>query len=151
MNLAKLAVRHVLERVKILILGRYFDGAAPASRAVKEQAVRIRNFRPINIDRVIVKALVQRPCVTGPRAVLILRKRAAISETHPDALGFGCNDTEFHAAFRIDLRILFARLVGWRGFPIINRWFVFGRENLAAQNRSECKEREFCFPGWFRF
>src|SRR5262245_40295531 len=87
MNLAKLAMRNVLQCVEVPILGRHFDRAAPPSGTVKEHAVGIRNIRPVNIDRVIVKAFVQWPRVTDPGAVLTLRKGAAISETHSDALG----------------------------------------------------------------
>src|SRR5438046_7510636 len=134
MNFAKLAVRHILERVEVRILRGNFDRAAPTSGAIEIMAVRIGNVGPVDVDGVVVEAFVQWTRVAGPRAVLILRKGAAISETHADALGFGCNDTEFRAAFRIDLWILFARLIGWRRFPIIDRWFIFGRENLAAQN-----------------
>ena len=36
MNLAELAVRHVLERVEVRVLRRNFDRAAPAARAVKD-------------------------------------------------------------------------------------------------------------------
>ena len=37
MNLPQLAVRHVLERVEVLVLRGDFNRAAPAARAVEEQ------------------------------------------------------------------------------------------------------------------
>ena len=72
-------------------------------------------------------------------------------EFEHDALCLRCDDAGPDAAFGVDLWIWFARLIGRRRFPVIDGWFVFGRENLAAQNRTECKEREFCFHAWFRY
>ena len=57
-NFAKLAVRHVFQRVEIPVLRRNFNRAAPAARAIKIFAVGVGNFRAINIDRVIMEALV---------------------------------------------------------------------------------------------
>ena len=68
-----------------------------------------------------MEALVKRTRVTGPRAVLTLREGAAVAEAHADALGIGRHDAEFDAPLRIDLRILFARLIGGRGFPVVDR------------------------------
>ena len=145
MNLAELPVRHLFERIEVRIRRGHFDGAAPTSGTVEIVAVRIGNFGPIDVDGVVMKPFVQRSGVANPGAVLILREGAAVPETHPDALGLGRNNAEFHAALRVHLWKLLARLIGRRGFPVIGRWFVFGRKNLARQNRSEREKREFCF------
>ena len=118
-DLAKLAMRDIFERVKILIFGRNFDGAAPTSGAVEEVAVRIGNFRAVDVEGVIMKSFVQRPGVTDPCAVVAFCELAAVPETDGDGLSLGCDDAEFDAAFGVDLRVLFASLIGGGGFPVI--------------------------------
>ena len=105
-------MRHVLDSVEVLVVSGDLDAAAPAVGTEKELTARVRNFCPVNVNGVIVKAFVQGTRVADPGAVFTLSKRAAISEAYRDALGSGRYDTESHAAFRVDLRILFARLVG---------------------------------------
>jgi hypothetical protein len=145
MNLAELPVRHLFERVEVRILCGHFDGAAPTSGTVEIVAVRIGNFGPIDDDGVVMKPFVQRSGVANPGAVLLLREGAAVPETHAHALGLGRDDAEFHAALRVHLWILLARLIGRRGFPIIHRRFVLDHADLSRQNRSEREKREFCF------
>src|SRR5678815_3889224 len=96
-------MRDVLERIKILILGRHFDAAAPAICSKKISAVGIWNFCPVDLDCIIVKALIERPRVADPHAIFTLRKGAAISETYSYALGLRCNDAEFDSPFRVHL------------------------------------------------
>src|SRR5206468_2038396 len=70
--LPQLAVRHVLELIKLLVLGGHFNRAAPATSAVEEMSARVRNVRAVDIDGVVVEALIQRPGRDKPRAVLTL-------------------------------------------------------------------------------
>src|SRR6185369_13338038 len=119
MNLAELPVRHLFERVEVRILYGHFDGTAPTSGTVEIVAVRIGNFGPIDVDGVVMKPFVQRSGVANPGAVLIFREGAAVPETHAHALGLGRDDAEFDAPFRVHLRILLARLIGGRWFPIV--------------------------------
>src|SRR4051812_9858952 len=79
-NLPQLAVRHVLERIKILVMGREFHRAAPALCAEEEQAIGIRNFGAVDLERIIVKTFVQRPRMAVPGAIFAFRKFAAVSE-----------------------------------------------------------------------
>jgi len=119
-ELAKLAMWDVLERVKILVFGWEFYGAAPTSCAVEKVAVQIRNFGAIDINRIVVKTFVQRPSVAGPGAVVAFCELATVPETHANGLSFGRDDAEFDAAFGVDLWIFFAALIGGGGFPVIN-------------------------------
>jgi len=111
MNLPQLPMRHILQRVEVLVLRRNFDRAAPTAGAIEIVAVWIRNICAVNIDGVVMKPFVEWPRVTGPRAVLALGEGTAVSETHADTLGFGRDDAEFDTAFRVELRIFFARLI----------------------------------------
>lgn len=113
-------MRQILEGVKNLVLGRDFDSAAPTSSAVEEMAVRIGNVSAVDIDGVIVKSFVERSGVSDPSAVLALREWAAVPETDANGLSFRCDDTEFDTAFGVDLRIVFAALIGGGGFPVIS-------------------------------
>ena len=115
-----------------MVVGGDLDTAAPAVGSEEKHAVGIWYFRPVNVDGVIVKTFVQGTCVTDPGAVLTFRKRAAVSETHSDALGLGCNDAEFDSAFRIDLGILLVRLIGRRRLEILYR-----RRSLRRGGRSQ--------------
>ena len=72
-----------------------------------------------------MKALVQRLLGdTCPDAVLAFVEGEAAplqsAQAHSDVLGFGCYDAESRVALGIDLRILLARLVQGRGFPVIH-------------------------------
>ena len=118
-ELAKLAMRHIFECIKILIFGRDFYSATPTSCAVEEVAVRIGNFGAIDIDGVIVKPFVQGPGVTEPRAVVAFCECAAVPETDSNRLSLRREDAEFDTALGVDLRILFAALIGGGGFPVI--------------------------------
>jgi hypothetical protein len=75
-------------------------------------AVGIRHFRPVNLDRVIMKTFVQRPRVAVPGAVFPFRKLATVPEGASDALGVRRNDAEFNATFRINLWVIFTWLIG---------------------------------------
>src|SRR6185436_9106220 len=98
MQLAKLAVRHVFERVEVTILGRNFHGTAPATGAVEIMAVRIGHLSSIDLDGVIMKPFVQWPRVTVPHAVVAFLEFAALSKRAAHALRFRRDDAELHAA-----------------------------------------------------
>src|SRR5206468_9662187 len=94
--------------------------AAPAARSVEVVTVRIGHLGSVDVDRVVMETFVERPRVAGPRAVLAFREGAAVLEAHSDALRLGRNDAEFDPALRVDLRILFALLIGWCRLPVVD-------------------------------
>jgi len=57
-NLAQLAMRHVLKRIKVLVLGRNFDAAAPAAGTVEIQAAGVRHLGTIHNDLIVVETFV---------------------------------------------------------------------------------------------
>jgi hypothetical protein len=133
-ELAKLAMRHIFERIKILIFGRDFDSAAPPSRAVEKVAVRIRNFGSIDINRIVVKTFVQWPGVAGPGTVVAFCELAAVPETYANGLSFGRDDAEFDPTFGVNLRILFAPLIGGGGSPVIGGFVSLRASELECKN-----------------
>lgn len=149
-ELAKLAVRHIFEGVKILVFGREFDGATPASGAVKEMAVRVGNFGAVNIDGVVMKSFIQRPSVAEPCAVVAFCECATVPETNGDGLSFGCDDAEFNAAFGVDLGILFAALIGSGGFPVIGGFVGLRADGLGGEDRNGEEKQSFGFHGVLR-
>ncbi len=146
-ELAKLAMRHIFERVKILVLGGDFNGAAPTSGAVKEVAVGIGNVCAIDVDGVIVKSFVERPGVAGPCAVVTLCEWTAVSETDADGLSPRRHDTEFDPALGVDLRILFAALIGGSGFPIVGWLIGLRASGLECEEGNGEEEEVFPFHG----
>jgi len=124
-------MRHIFERIKLRILSRNFDGASPAARAIKVVAVRIGHLSPIDLDGVIMKTFIQWPCVTVPGAVFAFFEFAAVAECAANAFGLWRHNAEPHATFRVVLRILFSRLVGRAGLPVID-WFSGLREAELA-------------------
>src|SRR4029453_1823324 len=126
-------MRDVLERIKILILGRHFDAAAPTICSEKISAVGIWTFCPVDLDCIIVKALIERSLVAGPRAIFTLRKGTAVSETYSNALGLRCNDAKFDSPFRVYLLVFLSLLIGWRRLPVIDwRRVILGITKLAG-------------------
>jgi hypothetical protein len=133
-ELAKLAMRHIFERVKIPVFGRDFDSAAPTSGAVEEVAVRIGDFGAVDVDRVIMKSFVERPGVAEPRTIIAFRERAAISETDANRLSFGRDDAEFNPAFGVNLRILFAPLIRGGRSPVIGGFVGLRASELECED-----------------
>jgi len=78
-----------------------------------------------------MKPYVERSSVAGPCAIVALCEGAAVPETDANGLGLGCDNAEFNAAFGVDLRILFAALIGRRGFPVIRGFVGLGTDKLA--------------------
>ena len=68
-HLADLPVRHVLERVEVLILGGHFHAAAPAAGAVVVQAAGVRHLRAVHPELVVVEPLVLGRRIADPDAV----------------------------------------------------------------------------------
>src|SRR5208283_1515442 len=71
-DLPQLAMGHVLEGIKVLILGGDFDAAAPAAGAVEVQAAGVWNLGAIDNELVVVETFVLGPRVADPGAVLAL-------------------------------------------------------------------------------
>jgi hypothetical protein len=69
-GLPQLAVRDILESIKVLVSGGDFDPAAPSARAVEVQAAGIRNLSTIDNDLVIVETFVLRDRSADPGAVV---------------------------------------------------------------------------------
>src|SRR4029079_5318532 len=135
-------MRHVFHRIEVLVLRRHFHATAPTIRAAEVFAVGIRNICPVDLDRIIVKSLVQGPRVADPRSVVSFGKGAAIFEADSHALGLWRNDAEFDPAFGFHLWVLFSTLVGRRGLPVIDwglswRWSILGEAESAGRDR--CK------------
>src|SRR5690349_8859915 len=112
-------MRHIFERVKILVFGRDFDGTAPASGAVEKVAIRVGDVGAVDVDSVVMKSFIQWPGVAEPCAVIALGELTAAPEADANRLSLGRDDAEFNSAFGVDLRIFFPALVRSGGFPII--------------------------------
>src|SRR4029077_12696709 len=93
----------------------------PAAGAVKELAAGVGDLGPVDVDGVVMEALVQGPRGADPGAVLAPRQRGPAAQAHPHALRLGRDDAEAGAAFGIHLRVLLARLIGGRRFEILLR------------------------------
>ncbi len=146
-DLPQMAVRHVLDSVEVLVFGGDFDTAAPTVAAVEIQAAGVRDPGAIDDELVIVETFVLRPRDADPGAVVTLGQRVgcAAQELERDALGLGRDDAGPNAAFGVDLRILFARLVGCRGFPVVRRLVGLGHAKLAQNHASKREQWECCF------
>src|SRR5687767_12092717 len=110
---------HIPERVEITIPGRNFHCAAPTTGAVEIMTVRIGHLSPSDLDGIIMKTFIQGACVAVPSAIFSPGELAAVSKSAAHAPGFRRDDSELHAALRIILRILFARLVRRARLPVI--------------------------------
>ncbi len=120
-GLAELAVRDVLDGVEILILGRDLDAAAPAAGAEEELAAGVGHLGAVNVDPVVMEALVQGACGADPGAVFAFRQSDAAPFGHLQVLGLRRDDAETRAAFRIDLGVLLAQLVGRCWLEVLHR------------------------------
>src|ERR1019366_783895 len=121
-DLLQVAMRHVLERIEVLVMDGDFEPASPAACAVEEQAAGVGNLGAIDIDLVVVEAFVLGRRNAHPGTVRALRhgvSYAAQIEQH--TLGLGRDDARADAPFRVDLGVLFALLVERRGFEIFHR------------------------------
>ena len=146
-DFAELAMRHVLQGVKVRVLRGYLDAAAPTARPVEELTVGVRHLGAVDIDRVVMETLVERTGVTGPRAILALREGTAVAEAHTHSLGLGRHDAKPDPPLRIDLRILFTLLIGGCGPPVVDRLVCLRQAKTARQKRSERENRQFGFHG----
>jgi hypothetical protein len=85
-----------------------------------------------------METLVPGPRLADPGAVLALGQGVFYGTyIEHDALGPGRDDAGPDAAFRVDLGILFALLVGCRGLPIVRRLVGLGRAKLAQNHGSK--------------
>ena len=98
-DFAKLTMRHILDGVEITIVGRHLDATAPSHGAEEVDTVGIRNFGPVDRQRVIVKPLVQRPCVARPDPIIVFCELAAVSEATRNAFRVRRNNPEHDATF----------------------------------------------------
>ena len=136
-GLPQLAVRDVLESIKVLIAGGDFDAAAPAARAVEVQAAGIRNLSAIDNDLVVVEAFVLRARVADPRAVIALGQRILYAaDVEHDVCGSRSDTRVRNAPFRVDLRILFARLIERRRLEILHGRLVGRCRRIFSISRS---------------
>ena len=111
-RLADLAVRDVLEGVEVLVLGRYFDAAAPAARAVEVEAVWVRDLRAVHPELVVMEPFVLGRRITDPDAVRTLGEGIPHgADIEQDALRVRRDEAGADPALGIDLRILLAGLV----------------------------------------
>ena len=111
-DLAHLAVGHVLHRVEVGVMRRDLHTAPPPVGPEVIPAVGVRDFGPIDLDGVVVEALVEGARVTDPGAVRPLGERGAVAESHADRFRLGRDDAELHPALAIHLGIFLAGLVG---------------------------------------
>ncbi|MGO8928376.1 MAG: hypothetical protein ACLQU3_16030 [Limisphaerales bacterium] len=126
-------MRHILDGIEVLVLGRDFDTTAPAVAAVEIQAAGVRDPGAIDDELVIVKTFVLRPRVADPGAVVTLGQGVccAAQELERDALGLRRDHAGADPPFRVDLGILFAGLIQRRRLKILHRRLVclgHGRE-----------------------
>ena len=111
--LAYLAVGYVFEGIEILILGRDFNTTSPTTGAIEVQAAGIRNCCPVNPELVVVEPFVLRVRVTGPDTFRVLDQVVLYSaDIELDFQCLGRRNAGTDPTFRIDLRILPARLIG---------------------------------------
>ena len=64
-----MAMRHVLQRIKVPVIGGDFDPAAPTAGAVEHQGSGVRDIDPIDVELVVVETLVLRRRRADPDAV----------------------------------------------------------------------------------
>src|SRR5437667_3113784 len=136
-------MRHGLRGVEVQVVGRNFDAAPPAARAVEHLGTWVRNGDAIDIELVIVKALILSVRDAFPYAVLTLGHGIAdAADIEQYALGVWRPEDGAHASLRVDLGILFARLVQRGGFEILHWWgFVDLNRRLPAPAPLRCLGR----------
>ena len=115
-------MRHVLDGIKVRVVSWDFDTAAPAAAAVKVQAARVGHSRAINHDLVVVETFVLGRRDSNPGALLAFCEGVlgAAQKLEHNALGLWRNNADADAPFRIDLRVLFSRLVKRRRLEIFH-------------------------------
>ena len=127
-------MRHILQGVEILVFGGDFNATAPTAGAIVIQAARVWNGGAINPDLVVMETFILGSSDADPGTVRLLGQRVAGgTDIELDGLGLGCNDAGADAAFRIDLGILFALLVGGRRLPVICWLVALGHAKRARQ------------------
>ena len=105
-------MRNIFQRVKFFVVRGNFHTAAPTARAVKIQAARIRNRRAVDVELVVMKALVLRRGKSGPHVVIAFGQRIFFpADVELHTLRGRSDEPGAHASLGIDLRILLARLV----------------------------------------
>ena len=71
-HLVDRALRHILHRVEVLVLSRHVNATAPTARTIEIQAVRVGHRGAVDVQLIVVEALVLRLRRTRPHAVLVL-------------------------------------------------------------------------------
>src|SRR6185312_17219805 len=120
-GLAQLPVWDVLDGVEVRVLGGDLNSAAPSVGAEEELAARVRDVGTVDVDPVVVEALVQRAGSANPGAVLALRQCDPTPLGDPYALRIRRDDAESSAALGVYLRILLAGLIGRRRLEVFHR------------------------------
>ena len=84
-------MRHVIERIEFLVVGRDFQPTAPVARAVEEQTSGVRDLTAVNDDLVTVETF----ALGGPRC----RPRKSVQRRAPGCSGRGSGRGAEHLAF----------------------------------------------------
>ena len=135
-----MTVRHVLDGIKVLVLGGDFEPAAPATATVEIQATGIRDLGPIDHELVVVETFVLRPRDADPNAVVTLGQRVLCTpqEFEDHALGLWCDNTSADAPFRADLGKLFAGLIERRRLEVVHWRLGHGRKTNEKHDTWKC-------------
>jgi hypothetical protein len=102
MDFAQLAMRQIFHGIEVFIVRGNFDSAALTARTIKHLGSGIRDVRAINVERVIVKALVLGIGIADPIAIVAFGNGitdATDMELH--ALRIGRTKTGTNAPLRI--------------------------------------------------
>ena len=137
-------MRHVLQGVEVLVLGRHFDAAAPTAAAVEIQAAGVRDLGAINHELVVVETFILGSRDAEPRAVIALGQGVfgATQEVKRHALGLWRNNACADPPFRINLGVLFAGLIEHRRLKIFHRFVCLGQ---CRNGRQDCETQNFGF------
>lgn len=84
-----------------------------------------------------MKSLIQRTRVTIPGAVLSLLELTAVPECASDTHGFGRHNPQHDPALRVDFRVIFSRLVGCCGFPVVFLLVGLSQASLDEKQRGD--------------
>ena len=141
-DLAELAMRNVLERVGVLVLGRDLDGAAPAAGSEVGLAAGVRDLGAIDVDPIVMKSLIQGARGANPGAVLALLQGDPAPLENLHALGLGRDDAEAGPALGVDLGVLLAALVGGRRLEIVRNRPGLGRRGLRKRDLADQKGQQ---------
>ena len=114
-----LALRNVLQGIEILVCGRDVDSAAPAACPIIIQAGGIRNVGPVDIQLIVVEALVLGSGFAHPESFCVFGELifdAADIQLH--ALGLRSVHPHADATLGIDHGVLFSGLVVGRRYKV---------------------------------